>query len=174
MAAEAPRWLDESERNTWLSWVFATRLLWEEIERDLQRDACLPFGYYEILVMLSESPDRSLRMSALAAATQSSPSRLSHAIARLEDSGWVRRERVQGDRRGASAVLTDEGFTKLAAAAPEHVESVRAHLFDLLSAEQLAQLDDINTTILQHLLPIAGSRGDPRPGMIAAARAHKS
>jgi DNA-binding MarR family transcriptional regulator len=166
----APRWLDEAERNTWLSWVFASRLLWEELERDLQSDAHMPYGYYEILVMLSESPGRARRMSDLAVATQSSRSRLSHAVARLEKSGWVRREGVQGDRRGAVAVLTDEGFAALAAAAPGHVESVRTHLFDLLSPEQLAALDDINTTLLEHLEPLAGSRGDLRPELLADAR----
>ncbi len=166
----APRWLDEAERNTWLSWVFASRLLWEELERDLQRDAHMPYGYYEILVMLSESPGRARRMSDLAVATQSSRSRLSHAVARLEQSGWVRREGVQGDRRGAVAVLTDEGFAALAAAAPGHVESVRTHLFDLLSPEQLAALDGINTTLLEHLEPLAGSRGDLRPELLADAR----
>ena len=85
------RWLDDDERQTWLSWVFTTRLLWEELDRDLQREAGLPFGYYEILVMLSEAPERTLRMSELADATQSSRSRLSHAITRLEEFGWVRR-----------------------------------------------------------------------------------
>src|SRR2546421_12927311 len=108
--AAAPRWLDERERQVWLAFVFATRLLWEEVERDLQRDAQLPFGYYEILVMLSTAHDRPLRMSELAAATQSSRSRLSHAVARLEAEGWVRRADCPTDRRGALAVLTDEGF----------------------------------------------------------------
>src|SRR5436305_11355383 len=88
---QATRWLNRRERETWLAFIFATRLFWEEVERDLQRDAQLPFGYYEILVMLSNAHDRTLRMSELAAATQSSRSRLSHAVARLEAEGWVRR-----------------------------------------------------------------------------------
>src|SRR5215813_9508825 len=103
--APAPRWLDDRERQIWLAFIFATRLFWEEVERDLQRDAELPFGYYEILVMLSGAPDRTLRMSELADATQSSRSRLSHAVARLESQGWVRREECPTDRRGALAVL---------------------------------------------------------------------
>ena len=95
-----------------------SRLLWEEIERDLQRESGFSFGHYEILVMLSEAPDRSRRMSELADATQSSRSRLSHAVARLEELGWVRRETCTTDRRGQLAVLTDEGFAALEAAAP--------------------------------------------------------
>jgi DNA-binding MarR family transcriptional regulator len=167
---EAPRWLDEQERQTWLSWVFATRLLWEELEHDLQAEAGLPYGYYEILVMLSESPGRTRRMSELADATQSSRSRLSHAIAKLEQRGWVRRERCPSDRRGQLAVLTDAGFAALEAAAPGHVESVRRHLFDQLTPEQLEQLRGISDALLEHLLPAAVARGDRRPQMIEEAR----
>jgi len=154
------RWLDDDERATWLSFVFGTRLFWDEVERDLQRDAQLPFGYYEILVMLSDAPGHTLRMSDLADATQSSRSRLSHAVARLEREGWVRREECPTDRRGANAVLTDAGFAALEAAAPSHVESVRRHLFDQLSPTQIEQLRSICDTLLGHLLPIAGARGD--------------
>jgi DNA-binding MarR family transcriptional regulator len=165
------RWLEDHERQTWLSWVFATRLLWEELERDLQDEAGFPYGYYEILVMLSESPDRSRRMSDLADATQSSPSRLSHAVDRLEQRGWVRRERCPTDRRGSLAVLTAEGFAALEAAAPAQVESVRRHLFDQLSTEQLRQLREISDVLLEHLLPAVAARGDRRPQMIEQARA---
>ena len=161
-AAPATRWLDDDERAAWLAFVFGTRLLWDEVERDLQRDAQLPFGYYEILVMLSDAPGRTLRMSDLADATKSSRSRLSHAVARLEREGWVRREECPTDRRGANAVLTDAGFLELEAAAPSHVESVRRHLFDQLSTAQVEQLHDICTTLLGHLLPIAGARADRR------------
>jgi len=157
------RWLSSDEQRTWIAWVFSTRLLWEELERDLQRDAAMPFGYYDILVMLSDSPGRRMRMSALADSTQSSRSRLSHAVARLEDLGWVRRETCPDDRRGQNAVLTDAGYAALEAAAPFHVESVRQHLFDVLSPEQLAQLRDISNTLLAHLLPLVTARGDRRP-----------
>ena len=169
--AEDTRWLDTEERRTWLGWVFASRLLWEELERDLQQEDGLSFGYYEILVMLSESPGRSRRMSELADSTQSSRSRLSHAVTRLEALGWVRRESCPSDRRGALAVLTDEGFAALELAAPHHVESVRAHLFDQLSAEQQANLRDITDTLLDHLLPLASSRGDHRTRVLEEARA---
>jgi DNA-binding MarR family transcriptional regulator len=169
--AEKTRWLDDDERQTWLSWIFTTRLLWEEIERDLQLEAGLPFGSYEILVMLSEAPGRTLRMSQLADATQSSRSRLSHAIARLEANGWVRRASCPTDRRGANAVLTEEGFAALAAAAPAHVESVRRHLFDQLTPEHQHQLREIFDALLDHLVPLAESRGDTRAAFLERARA---
>jgi DNA-binding MarR family transcriptional regulator len=165
------RWLNAEERRIWLGWVFTSRLLWEEIERDLQRDSGLSFGHYEILVMLSETPTRARRMSELADATQSSRSRLSHAVARLEELGWVRREACPEDRRGQLAVLTDEGFAALEAAAPMHVESVRRHLFDLLSPAQLANLQEIQEEVLEHLLPLATARGDTKSKLLEEARA---
>jgi DNA-binding MarR family transcriptional regulator len=167
----APRWLDPEERRIWLGWVFTSRLLWEEIERDLQRDSGLSFGHYEILVMLSDTPTRARRMSELADATQSSRSRLSHAVARLEELGWVRRETCAEDRRGQLAILTDDGMAALEAAAPMHVESVRRHFFDLLSAEQLVELRDVQMTLLDHLLPLANARGDVRTKILEEARA---
>jgi DNA-binding MarR family transcriptional regulator len=110
-------------------------------------------------------------MSELAEFTQSSRSRLSHAVSRLEDAGWVRRESCPTDRRGAVAVLTDEGFAALAAAAPHHVESVRDHLFDRLSPAQQTQLREICDSLLEHLLPIADLRGDARARIFEEERA---
>ena len=170
-AARPPRWLDGDESRMWITWLLSTRLLWDEIERDLQRDASMPFSYYEVLVMLSESPDRARRMSDLANATLSSRSRLSHAVTRLEALGWVRRESCPSDRRGALAVLTDEGFAALSAAAPDHVESVRTHLFDQLSPTQLAQLCEISDVLLDHLLPLVSSRDESSAGRFDMARA---
>jgi DNA-binding MarR family transcriptional regulator len=164
-----PRWLTPHERRIWLAWVFSTRMLWEELEADLQREAGMGFGYYDILVMLSESPGRTRRMSELADATQSSRSRLSHAVARLEELGWIRRESCSTDRRGANAVLTDAGFAALEAAAPHHVESVRRHLFDQLTPEQLEELGVMSERLLEHLLPIVSARGDSRPRLLDEA-----
>jgi DNA-binding MarR family transcriptional regulator len=145
------RWLAEDEQHTWRAFLSASRLLFDRLDRELQRDASMPHAYYEILVRLSESPDRAARMSELADATLSSRSRMSHAVARLEEAGWVRRDECPTDRRGAIAVLTDEGFAALAAAAPGHVEGVRTHLFDQLTTEQLAQLRTISEALVGHL-----------------------
>src|SRR5918998_1466072 len=129
------RWLNEEEQRTWRAFLHASRALWDTLDRELQRDAGMPHAYYEILVRLSEAPSRMLRMSDLAEATSSSRSRLSHAVARLEEYGWVRREDCPTDRRGQLAVLTDAGFRVLESAAPGHVEGVRTHLFDQLTPE---------------------------------------
>jgi DNA-binding MarR family transcriptional regulator len=94
-----------------------------------------------------------LRMSELADRCLSSRSRLSHAVSRLEERGWVRRQVCEEDARGQLAILTDEGFAALETAAPIHVESVRRHLFDQLSPEQVAAMRDVGETLLRHLSP---------------------
>jgi DNA-binding MarR family transcriptional regulator len=133
------RWLDQEEQQTWRAFLGATRLVFEQLDRELQRDSGIPHAYYEILVRLSEAPDRS----------QSSRSRLSHAVSRLEDNGWVKRDSCAEDKRGQVARLTDEGFAALAAAAPGHVEGVRAHVFDPLTPAQVQQLREISTALVE-------------------------
>ena len=140
-------WLDVDEQRAWRAHLHATRLLLEAVDAQLQRDAGLSHADYEILVRLSEAPRRSLRMSQLAEALMFSRSRLSHAVARLERSGWVRREACPGDGRGTIALLTDDGWDKLVASAPGHVRAVREHLIDRLTRQQLAQLQAISTAV---------------------------
>ncbi|HEX2194213.1 MAG TPA: MarR family transcriptional regulator [Candidatus Limnocylindria bacterium] len=146
-----PNWLSDREQAGWRAFLGATHLLMDRLDRELQRDAGMPHAYYAILAMLSEAPERALRMSELADLTLSSRSRVSHAIARLEESGWVRREVCPSDRRGAIAVLTDAGFTALEKAAPRHVVGVREHFVDPLSPEQLDRLRDACEALFRHL-----------------------
>jgi DNA-binding MarR family transcriptional regulator len=148
MNVPGPRWLSTGEQHTWRESIEAWQWLIAAVDAQLQRDSGMPLAYYEILVRLSEAPDRSLRMTQLAEASSSSKSRLSHAVARLEERGWVRRVDCPTDRRGQIAMLTDQGFAALSAAAPGHVEQVRQVLFDALNAEQLCQLDSISSAIL--------------------------
>jgi DNA-binding MarR family transcriptional regulator len=145
------RWLTPDELDAWMSFVATTTLLESALDRQLQRDSGMPHAYYLILAMLSDVPNRTLRMSDLAAATQSSQSRLSHAVSRLERNGWVTRLPCQDDRRSTLAHLTDAGFTALAAAAPGHVRTVREYLFDRLSCEQVQQLRGILRSVLAGL-----------------------
>ena len=126
-------------------------MLFDALDRQLQRTADMPHAYYEILVRLSEVEGRAMRMSELADLTLSSRSRLSHAVARLEERGWIERENVESDRRGQLAKLTDTGFAVLEAAAPDHVESVRRYVIDALTPEQLAQLATIGETIIERV-----------------------
>jgi DNA-binding MarR family transcriptional regulator len=141
------RWLTAAEQVTWRTVLEGVQTLLSTVEGQLQRESGIPHGYYEILVRLSEAEDRSLRMSQLAEASTSSKSRLSHAVARLEERGWVQRLDCETDRRGQFATLTDEGFAALAAAAPAHVEQVRRALFDLITPEQAEQLRAVMAAI---------------------------
>src|SRR3954452_136467 len=146
------RWLDDEEQRTWRAFLSATQLLFDQLDRELQTDAKMPHAYYEILVHLSESPERTMRMSSLADATLSSRSRLSHAVSRLEEAGWVERRSCPTDRRGQLAVLTDVGFAALESAAPGHVEGVRTHVFDPLTPEQVTTLRELSETLLAPLV----------------------
>jgi DNA-binding MarR family transcriptional regulator len=148
---DATRWLDAEEQRAWRAYMYSWMLLEDRLDRELTRGAGISHAYYEILVQLSETEGRALRMSELADRCLSSRSRLSHAVSRLEERGWVRRQVCAEDGRGQLAVLTDEGFAALEEAAPIHVESVRSNLFDQLSPEQVAALRDIGETLLSHL-----------------------
>src|SRR5579875_233885 len=165
-----PRWLTDDEQRVWRLFLAVNRLLWARLEQELQRDAGMPHAYYEVLVHLSEAPGRRLRMSQLAERSLSSPSRLSHAVNRLERLGWVVREALPADRRCQIAVLTDAGFAALAAAAPGHVEGVRTHLFDALTPEQVRQLGDICQAIVQRINAVpcrqCAPRTRPRTGTV--------
>ncbi|HSP65998.1 MAG TPA: MarR family winged helix-turn-helix transcriptional regulator [Candidatus Deferrimicrobium sp.] len=152
-------WLTEAEQRTWRSFGRAARLLFAQLDRDLSRDAGMAPGAYEILVVLSEAPQRALRMNELAEATLSSPSRISHAVERLVDVGWVERATCPSDRRGWLAILTDAGYDALAAAAPRHVEHIRTHLFDGLSDSDVADLGRISEAILTRLPASASLAG---------------
>lgn len=154
------RWLDKDEQRTWRTFLVASQLLFDQLHRELEKGTSVPGPYYEVLVRLSEAPGRRLRMSALADRSQSSRSRLSHTIARLEKRGWVTRERCPSDRRGSIAVLTDAGFGALEDAAPVHVEGVRTHLFDQLNGAQLDELRTISQQLLRHLVALNGSSQD--------------
>jgi DNA-binding MarR family transcriptional regulator len=144
---DGTRWLTPAEQHTWRAYLQATQQVQAQLDRELERDAGMSSAYYQILVMLSEAPNRTLRMGDLAERTWSSRSRVSHAVDRLEDRGWVQRLSCPTDKRGAFAVLTDAGFAVLAEAAPKHVESVRRHVFDRLTVEQVEHLGAISLRI---------------------------
>lgn len=146
------RWLDDDEARAWRAFLLASQLLMDQLDRDLLQEVGIPHAYYAILVVLSEQPERALRMSEIADLLCFSKSRLTHAIGRLEERGWVERAACPTDRRGAYAVLTEAGLAALRAAAPIHLAGVRRHLFDRLTAEQVGQLRAIGEAIAGPLL----------------------
>ncbi len=144
---QSPRWLDENEQRSWRAFLYGTQRFFEEMDRDLLQEFGVPHGYYEIFVRLSEAPEHSMRMSDLAEVTRSSRSRLSHAVARLEELGYVERQDCPTDRRGQVARLTDAGVELLERAAPHHVEWVRTHLLDPLTPDQVEVLGQIGRAV---------------------------
>ena len=162
----AQRWLDEDQQRTWRAWLSVSELLPRALDAQLQRDAGLSHAAYIVLAMLSEAPDRSRRMSDLARRANQSQSRLSHTVSRLEERGWVRRERAAEDGRGNLAVLTDAGWEVVRTLAPGHVDAVREAVFDPLTAEQARLLGQALEAVLErldpdHSLRLQGSDGSP-------------
>lgn len=151
LAMSGVRWLSTGEQEIWRAYQMAVVELNAHLDHQLRRDGGMPMAYYEVLVRLSEAPDRSMRMSELAARCRWSTSRLAHAVARLETAGWVLRRDCESDRRGAFAELTDAGFAVLAAAAPGHVTTVRERLFDVLTPAQIGVLHEISVAIIDGL-----------------------
>lgn len=146
-----PRWLTEDEQNAWRAWLEVSALLPDRLNRDLIEQRGITLADYVILVHLSEEPDRRLRMSDLADRTSSSRSRLSHQIDRMEVSGLVTREVCSDDKRGTFAVLTASGWDTIVAAAPDHVESVRRNLIDVLGPDRFTRFGRDCQAIAEHL-----------------------
>jgi DNA-binding MarR family transcriptional regulator len=158
-AAEIP-WLSDDERAAWITLTTMLMTLPAAIDAQLKRDAGLNFFEYSILVALSRPPDRTLRMNMLALAAGGSPSRLSHAISRLERQGWVRRVVGAGEPRCIEAVLTDDGMAMLERAAPAHVREARRLVVDALTPAQLCHLQTISRQIVEAAAPEMGRAVD--------------
>lgn len=150
MTTTEPRWLTDAEQQAWRAYMRMVLLLDSQLARDLVRDTGLSMPDYHVLAAVSEAPDHRRRLTELATAMQWSPSRLSHHVSRMEQRGLVTRADCPEDARGAFVVLTGKGFAAIRSAAPQHVESVRKHLIDLLSAEQVQALTDIGRTVIAH------------------------
>jgi DNA-binding MarR family transcriptional regulator len=141
-------WLSDEQQAAWRPFVALLLRLPAVLDAELQKDAGITQFDYLVLSSLSETPNRTLRMSELAAKASSSLSRLSHVVTRLEAKGWVRREPCAADGRFINAVLTDEGWEKVVATAPGHVIAVRELLVNALTKEEFEQLGAISKKVL--------------------------
>ena len=147
------RWLDPDERAAWVRLVAVVELLPGVLDTQLRRDSGLSHYEYFVLAMLSEAPERTLRMTLLAQHTNATLTRLSHAVRRLEERGLVERFPCPDDGRVTNARLTEVGWEAVVAAAPGHVENVRDNVIDALTPEQVRQLIDIAGAVLGRLDP---------------------
>ena len=148
-----PEWLDETERAAWLRLIAVVELLPGVLDAQLRHESGLTHFEYFLLAMLSEAPERTLRMTSLAQRTNATLPRLSHVVRRLEDRGLVERFPCPEDGRATNARLTATGWDAVVAAAPGHVDTVRRHVLDPLSPEQVAQLRGIGDALLRRLDP---------------------
>ncbi|TQK70102.1 MULTISPECIES: MarR family winged helix-turn-helix transcriptional regulator [unclassified Nocardioides] len=146
-----PRWLDEDQQRTWRSFLLGTTLLLDRLDEDLRREHGLSAVEYEILVRLSEAGG-TLRMAQLAAALAHSRSRVTHTVKRMETAGLVVREESPEDGRGVDCRLTDAGLDVLRTAAPDHVETVRRSLVDLVDADDLRALGRVMNAVCDQLI----------------------
>jgi DNA-binding MarR family transcriptional regulator len=148
-----PRWLNDDERAAWLRLVAVAELLPAALDAQLRRDSGLTHFEYFVLAMLSEAPERTLRMTALAQRTNATLPRLSHVVRRLEERGLVERFPCPEDGRATNARLTDGGWRTVVGAAAGHVEAVRRLVLDPLSPAQVDQLRGIGDAMLSVLDP---------------------
>jgi DNA-binding MarR family transcriptional regulator len=147
------RWLDDDERRAWVRLVAVLELLPAALDAQLRRDTGLTHFDYFVLSRLSEAPERTLRMTALALSTNATLPRLSHVVRRHEERGLVERFPCPEDGRATNARLTVEGIRVVEAAAPGHVETVRALVVDALTPAQLEQVAGIADALLLRLDP---------------------
>jgi DNA-binding MarR family transcriptional regulator len=142
-----PRWLNGDELAAWLANSAIMISLPAALDARMQRESQMTFFEYMVLSVLSEEPDRTMQMSALAVRTSASLSRLSHVVGRLEKRGLLTRSRIPGAGRRTNTTLTDAGYDVVVAAAPRHVAAVREYLIDELEPHELKTLQRIGTAV---------------------------
>ncbi|MGH3957391.1 MarR family winged helix-turn-helix transcriptional regulator [Mycobacterium sp.] len=157
-AAAPEPWLDDDQQQAWRQVVGLLMTLPSALDSDLQRDAGLSMYEYLVLAALSESPDRTLQMNDLAYRANSSLSRLSHLISRLEKRGWVTKRPCENDRRASTVALTAAGAEMIRAAAPGHTHLVQELVIKPLSPVQLQQLGEAAAAVGQAIETAGRSR----------------
>lgn len=154
MSASETRWLSSEQQRSWRAYIIGTTLLTDTLDRELRQAHGLSLGEYEILVRLSESPGRTLRMAKIAESMQHSRSRVTHTVTRMEKAGLLERCAAEGDRRGVEARMTEKGWDLLVQAAPTHVNGVREHFVDLATEEEFATMGRLMNAVADHLLAV--------------------
>lgn len=146
------RWLNASQQRSWRGLILGMTLLMDRLEDDLQESHGLSLPEYEVLVRLSEAPDRRLRMATLADSLAHSRSRVTHTVARLEKADLVERCTTPDDGRGVLALLTDHGLEVLEEAAHTHVTGVRRYLVDVASEADFEALGRVMNAVTDELV----------------------
>lgn len=152
MTGPETRWLDPGQQQTWRAFIVGSTLLMDTLDRELRNAHGISLAEYEILVRLSEIPDRTLRMAQIAESMQHSRSRVTHTVSRMEKAGLISRCAAEGDKRGVDARMTPAGWELLKAAAHTHVTGVREHFVDLADSADFAALGRVMNAVSDQLL----------------------
>jgi len=135
--------LTSEEMHTWRTFLRSHATVTRRLEAELVAEHDLPLASYDVLVQLSEAPDRRLRMTELADRVLLSRSGLTRLADRLERDGLLTRVACPSDARGTLAVLTDDGLARLEQAWPSHRRSVERHVTGRYTAEEIKVLGDL-------------------------------
>lgn len=152
MTGPETRWLDAEQQQSWRAFIVGSTLLTDTLDRELRQAHGISLAEYEILVRLSESPERTLRMAEIADSMQHSRSRVTHTVSRMEKAGLIRRVAAEGDKRGVDAVMTPEGWALLKAAAHTHVTGVREHFVDVAEPADYQAMGRMMNAVSDQLL----------------------
>ena len=145
--------LSSDELSIWASFATVLERLPAALDAQLQRDSGLTHFEYGVLFALDTAPDRTLRLSTLAAYAGCTLSRLSRAVTRLQKEGLVEREVDPRDGRFTLGILTSLGHEKVVSATPGHRELVRQVVFNSLTERQAQQLGLISRRISEAVDP---------------------
>lgn len=151
MSTEESPWLDPEQQRIWRQWLLSTTQLEATLARQMQHESGTSMSDFAVLVQLTEADQGRVRIVQLAETLQWERSRLSHHLTRMEKRGLTRRQECPEDGRGAYAVVTDQGRAMTEQVAPGHARTVRALMFDPLSADELAALDTLTAGLLARL-----------------------
>ncbi|WP_256209343.1 MarR family winged helix-turn-helix transcriptional regulator [Microbacterium sp. LCT-H2] len=145
--------MSTEEMDVWSALATLLERLPTALDAQLQRDSGLTHFEHGILYALDAAPERTLRLSVLAGYANSTLSRLSRAVTRLEAKGWVRREVDAEDGRFTLGLLTDAGHRKVEESTPAHQALIRRVVFDTLTRAQARQLGAASRKISAALSP---------------------
>jgi DNA-binding MarR family transcriptional regulator len=155
----ATRWLDPEQQRAWRGWLDLNAQLSAVLNRHLLATSGLSLSDYDVLVALTDVPERTLRLFELGARLGWEKSRVSKQVSRMEARGLVLRRECPEDRRGAFVDLTDDGLEAIRSAAPAHVDLVQRLVFDGLNRTQVRALAAVSRTVLERLGELDAGQG---------------
>lgn len=144
-------WLSDEEQRAWRSFLTLSRSMRTAVDRQLSRDSSLSGSEYEVLVQLSESATGVVRSRDLLNELGWERSRLSHLLSRMARRGLLERLPCDSDARGLDVRITPEGRRAIEAAAPGHLEMVRAAFIDHLTQEEMDTLRRLSGKVVPRL-----------------------